>query len=103
MRSRTSSNDEPDTIVRSPAEEAEAKIAEQRWDNEGGRMSSTAGFVTHLAGARLPYTAVLTRPRGLALQRSFTTMREAEAFIRRNTPVPARALSTLYDRPASEA
>jgi hypothetical protein len=27
-------------------------------------------------------------------------MREAEAFIRRNTPVPARALSTLYDRPA---
>ena len=28
----------------------------------------------------------------------FATMREAEDFIRRNTPVPATALSTLYDR-----
>ena len=102
MESRTPSNDEPATIVRSAVEETEAKAAEQRWDNEGGRMSSTAGFVTHLAGARLPYTAVLTRPRGLALERSFTTMREAEAFIRRNTPVPTPALSNLYDRPASE-
>jgi hypothetical protein len=102
MRFRTPSNDEPDTIFRSSAEEAETKIAEQRWDNEGGRLRSTAAHVTHVAGARLPYTAVLTRPRGLALERSFTTMREAEAFIRRNTPVPAPALSTLYDRPASE-
>jgi hypothetical protein len=103
MRFRTPSNDEPGTIVRLPAEEAETRIAEHRWDNEGGRMSTTAGHVTHVAGARLPYTAVLTRPRGLALERSFITMQEAEAFIRRNTPVPARALSTLYDRPASEA
>lgn len=30
----------------------------------------------------------------------FATMREAEDFIRRNTPVPAAALSTLYDRDA---
>jgi hypothetical protein len=29
-------------------------------------------------------------------------MREAEAFIKRNTPVPGAALSTIYDRPASE-
>ena len=28
-------------------------------------------------------------------------MREAEAFIRRNTPVPRAVLSTTYDRPAS--
>jgi hypothetical protein len=30
-------------------------------------------------------------------------MREAEAFIKRNTPVPERKLSELYDRPASES
>jgi len=29
-------------------------------------------------------------------------MREAEAFIKRNTPVPGRALSALYDRPAGD-
>jgi hypothetical protein len=29
-------------------------------------------------------------------------MREAEAFIKRNTPVPGRPLSALYDRPASD-
>jgi len=29
-------------------------------------------------------------------------MREAEAFIKRNTPVPGRALSPLYDRPAGD-
>jgi hypothetical protein len=30
-------------------------------------------------------------------------MREAEAFIRRNTPVPLATLSTAYDRPAALA
>jgi hypothetical protein len=29
-------------------------------------------------------------------------MREAEAFIKRNTPIPDRALSALYDRPISD-
>jgi hypothetical protein len=29
-------------------------------------------------------------------------MREAEAFIKRNTPPSRRALSALYDRPASD-
>jgi hypothetical protein len=29
-------------------------------------------------------------------------MREAEAFIKRNTPVPGRTLSKLYDRPAGD-
>ena len=69
---------------------------------EGGHMSSSAGRVLRVAGAELPYTVVLTRPNGLDLYQSFRTMREAEAFIRRNTPVPARALSALYDRPADE-
>lgn len=102
MRSRIPSNDRFDTVFRSSVEEAATKTAEQRWANEGGSMRSTAGYVTRLVGASLPYTAVLTRPRGLALERSFSTMREAEAFIRRNSPLPAPALSTLYDQPASE-
>ena len=54
-------SDTPFTIFRSAAEEAAMRIAEQRWENEGGRMSSTAGYVTRLAGADLPYTAVLKR------------------------------------------
>ena len=80
----------------------------KRSDNEGkrigvaeeGHLGSSSGRVLRVAGAELPYTVVLTRPHGLALYQSFLTMREAEAFIRRNTPVPAPALSTLYDRPA---
>lgn len=70
---------------------------------EGGHMSSNSGRVLCVAGTELPYTVVLTRPRGFDLYQSFRTMREAEAFIRRNTPVPTRVLSTLYDRPADGA
>jgi hypothetical protein len=36
-------------------------------------------------------------------QPSFTTMREAEAFIRNNTPEPGLALSSLFDRIAGES
>jgi hypothetical protein len=80
------------------------------WDNEGGQigtaegghMSSSSGRVVRVPGAELPYTVVLSRPHGLALSQSFRTMREAEAFVRRNTPVPGPALSTLYDRAAGE-
>lgn len=66
------------------------------------RMASSSGRVLHTAGTDLPYMVVLTRPQGFALHQSFRTMREAEAFIRRNTPAPVRALSTLYDRPADK-
>jgi hypothetical protein len=76
---------------------------EQSWDNEGGHMSSTAGCVTRVSGADLPYVVVLSHHQSETTEHSFATMREAEAFIRRNTPVPGRTLSALYDRPASEA
>ena len=75
---------------------------EQAWDNEGGRMSSTAGRVMRVADAELPYIAVLTHDGSDATKHGFATMREAEAFIRRNTPSQGRALSKLYDRPASD-
>ena len=75
---------------------------EQVWDNEGGHMSSTAGRVTHVAGAELPYLVVLTHHGSEATEHSFATMRDAEAFIKRNTPVAGPALSALYDRPSSD-
>lgn len=78
------------------------KREEQAWDNEGGHMSSTAGRVMRVAGAELPYVVVLTHHGGEATDHSFATMREAEAFIKRNTPVPGAVLSAIYDRPASE-
>jgi len=75
---------------------------EQSCDNEGGHMSSTAGRVTRVPGAELPYVAVLSHHDSDATEHSFATMREAEAFIKRNTPPQGRLLSTLYDRPASD-
>jgi hypothetical protein len=82
----------------------------ESWDNEGGHigiaegghMRSSSGRVVRVPGAELPYTVILTRLHLVDLSRSFRTMREAEAFVRRNTPVPAPVLSTLYDRAAGE-
>lgn len=98
------------TVFRSAAEEAETKRQsaetqheEQAWDNEGGHMSSTSGRVTHVPGAKLPYLVVLAHHESDVTEHSFATMREAEDFIKRNTPLPGRSLSALYDRPASES
>jgi len=97
------------TAFRSAAEETDTKREndsmkreEQAWDNEGGHMSSTAGRVTRVSGADLPYIVTLAHHGGESSEHRFATMREAEAFIQRNTPVPNRALSSLYDRPASD-
>lgn len=91
------------TVFRSAAEEADTKRDEQGWDNEGGHMSSTAGRVIQRTGADLPYVAILTHHASDCTEHSFATMREAEAFIKRNTPVPERKLSALYDRKPGEA
>jgi hypothetical protein len=66
-------------------------------------MSSTAGRITHVAGAELPYLVVLSHHGSEATEHAFATMREAEAFIKRNTPLVGPGLSALYDRPASDA
>jgi hypothetical protein len=90
------------TAFRSAAEEAEMKNAEQALENEGGHMSSTAGRIMHVAGADLPYVVTLSHHASDATEHAFATMREAEAFIKRNTPPSRRGLSELYDRPASD-
>jgi hypothetical protein len=90
------------TVFRSAAKEADMKCAEQSRDDEGGHMSSTAGRVMRKPGAKLPYIVTLTHHLSEASRHSFATMREAEAFIKRNTPVPGAVLSPIYDRPAPE-
>jgi hypothetical protein len=96
------------TAFRSAAEEADTKREndlvkgeQQSWDNEGGHMSSTAGQVTRVPGADLPYVVSLAHHGSEPTEHHFSTMREAEGYIKRNTPVPGAALSTTYDRPAS--
>ena len=91
------------TAFHSATEEAEMKRAEQDWANEGGHMSSTSGRVMHHPGEDLPFVAILSHHGSECTEHGFATMREAEAFIKRNTPVPERKLSKLYDRPASES
>lgn len=112
MTSDKHSKDKSFTIFRSAAEEAATKTAtdeaatkrfeQERWENEGGHMSSTSGRVKHVPGSALPFVVTLTHHDCEATEHSFATMREAEAFIERNTPVPRPALSSLYDQPASD-
>lgn len=90
------------TVFRSAAEEDATRQEHQNWDNEGGHMSSTSGRVTRGTGT-LPYVAILTHHGSEATEHAFATMREAEAFIRRNTPAPDAKLSDLYDRSAADS
>jgi hypothetical protein len=69
---------------------------------EGGHMSSMFGRIVRTADADLPYVAILTHDQCAETARSFATMREAEAFVRRNTPRP-KPRSTFWDRNAPES
>jgi len=88
------------TPFRSAAEENEMKSDEDAWTNEGGQLASSSGLVVSTPGSDLPYKAILRHPGGNDSEHPFSTMREAEAFIRRNTPVPP-VRRTLYERDAS--
>jgi hypothetical protein len=85
------------TIFRSAAEEARLKADEENWDNEGGHMSCTSGRITTARGSDKPFRVIMSREGGEISEHWFTTMREAEAFVRRNTPRPPQR-STAYDR-----
>jgi hypothetical protein len=71
-------------------------------NQDGGHLGSRYGRIVRTSDARRPYTAILTHDQCAETQCSFATMREAEDFIRRNTPQP-RARSTFWDRDAPEA
>ena len=80
--------DENSTPFRSAIDEGDRKCDEQAWENEGGHMSATAGRVMRAHRSKLPYVVTLTHHLSEATQHSFASMREAEAFIKRNTPLP---------------
>lgn len=65
-------------------------------------MSSITGRVVRTPRCEMPYKVVLIHDADECTEHAFATMRECEAFIRRNTPSPA-ARCTLYDREAGEA
>jgi hypothetical protein len=73
--------------------------AEDGFPHEGGHMSSRFGRIVRTSDADRPYTAILTHDQCAETQCSFASMREAEAFIRRNTPRP-KPRSTFWDREA---
>jgi hypothetical protein len=85
------------TVFRSAAEEAKMKDDEQSWDKEGGHMSCTSGRVITVRGGDKSFKVIMSREGGQTSEHMFSTMREAEAFIRRNTPRPPER-STAYDR-----
>jgi len=88
------------SVFRSAAEEAATTSEQHEWDNEGGHMSSTSGLVVSTPGAELPYKVILKHEGTPDTELAFRTIRECEAFIRRNTPNP-RPASTLLDQGAS--
>lgn len=87
------------SAFRSAAEEAEMKILNQPRDNEGGHMSCTSGRIVRVIGGHSRFKAIMSQAGGGTIEVEFATMREAEAFVRRNTPC-ADERSTLYDRDA---
>ena len=89
------------SVFRSAAEELAIRVGEVSWDDEGGHMGATRGRVVRTPGGSCSYKVILTHHGGEVTERAFVTMRDAEAFIRRNTPLPA-ARCTLFDRAADE-
>ena len=69
--------------------------------HEGGHMSSRFGRIVRTEDPYLPYRAILTHDECAETECAFATMREAEAFITRNTPRP-KPRSTFWDRDAPE-
>jgi hypothetical protein len=96
------SDDDEDKVSAFAPATGESVTKDDRQRDEGGHMSSMRGRVMHVSGAPLPFVAVLEHHERECTKRGFATMREAEAFIKRNTPPPGRALSALYDRPAPD-
>lgn len=84
------------------AEPASIERALQVPEFEGGHMSSRFGRIVRDPSAKRAYKVILSHDEGPESERAFTTMREAEAFVRRNTPRP-RARNTFWDREAPES
>ena len=91
------------SVFRSAAEEADMRKDEHCWSIEGEHMSCTAGRIVSVrgGGGEQAFQVIMSRAGGETSEHVFATMREAEAFVRRNTPrAPTR--STTYDRESGE-
>lgn len=86
--------------LRSAQEVAAMRAEQDHWDNEGGQMCAVGRVVLTPADDK-PYKVILTDDEGRLLERAFGTMREAEAFVLRNTPADL-VRSTCFERPADE-
>jgi hypothetical protein len=71
------------------------------WENEGGHMSSRFGRIVRDPAGQEPYKVILSHDQGGESERVFPTMRDAEAFVRRNTPRP-KARDIFWDREAPQ-
>jgi hypothetical protein len=67
------------------------------YPDEGGHMRSRYGRILRTSDPDLPYKAILTHDQCAETTCAFATMREAEAYIRVNSPLP-KARSTFWDR-----
>ncbi|WP_458390350.1 hypothetical protein [Sphingomonas sp. F9_3S_D5_B_2] len=65
-------------------------------------MSSRFGRIVRDATVHPAYKVILSHDDGDESERAFATMREAEAFVRRNTPRP-QVRNSSRDRDAPEA
>ena len=71
-------------------------------ERERGHVNSMFGRIVRTSDTKTPYTAILTHDQCAETECSFATMREAEAFIRGNTPRP-KPRSTFWDRAAPQS
>ena len=65
-------------------------------------MSATHGRIVCTPAGEARYKVILSHHGSADTERPFASMRDGEAYIRRNTPRPA-ARSTLWDRGAPNA
>jgi len=64
-------------------------------------MSSRVGRTVREPAGQKPCKVILSHDQGADGERAFASMRDAEAFARRNTPRP-KARSTFWDRDAPQ-
>ena len=87
------------TALPSVAEATGGCSPKEIWENEGGQMSATRRRIISTPDGEVPYKVILSHHESADTERTFTSMRAAEAYIRRNTPRPAPR-STFWDRDA---
>jgi hypothetical protein len=78
---------ESDQVVANGKSEKDCDAsAKDTWANEGGHMHAKSGYIVQTSPGA--FKVVLNHEGGDDTEQSCATIREGEAFIRRNTPTP---------------